>query len=177
MPKNFWNLLLTTAAKTQMSASLISNVQTAYSKTTDGSFVNDLKDVLGSTWMALDWDKDPDPDSVLFFRQARPTEPWTGFKIQGIGHDGQRTSIDKVMEKLKKQLQIRKWWIEASDAMEHILYKDTMVQVITDEKKLQQIFKDPKLKLINDHVKKGRYKRSIGGHMITETTFGLPELR
>jgi len=99
-----WSLLVTTTAKTKLSSNLISLVQSAYAKTPQGSFVNTLKDVVSSNWVAYDWDKDPDADSVLFFRLARANEPWKGYKIQGIGHDTQRTSIDKVLVKVKNQL-------------------------------------------------------------------------
>ena len=172
-----WSLLVTTTAKTKLSSNLISLVQSAYAKTPQGSFVNTLKDVVSSNWVAYDWDKDPDADSVLFFRLARANEPWKGYKIQGIGHDTQRTSIDKVLVKVKNQLKKPGWWIEASDAMEHILYKDNSVPVITDESIATQIFPNTNLSMLGLSNAPGRYSRKAGSSVIKETTFGKPILR
>lgn len=172
-----WALLVTTTAKTHLSPSLINLVQQAYAKTPEGSFVNTAKDVVASNWIAYDWDKDPDADSVMFFRTARASEPWSGYKIQGIGHDTQRTSIDKVMEKIRTQLKKPGWWIEASDAMEHILYKDRSVKVIEDELTLHRLFPNTKLKMLNDSLKKGKYQRMAGPHLIKESVFGLPKIK
>lgn len=177
LPKYNWSLLVTSSAKSKLSNNLVHLVQKAYEKTPQGSFVNTLKDVLSSNWIAYDWDKDPDADSVLFFRLARPSEPWKGYKIQGIGHDTQRASIDKVLVKVRDQLKKPGWWIEASDAMEHILYKDKSVPVLTDEALAQKIFPNTNLKMLNVIGSPGRYSRKAGPMFIKETTFGKPELR
>jgi hypothetical protein len=177
LPKYNWTLLVTTTAKSRLSANFINLVQRAYEKTSQGSFVNSMSDVVASNWIAYDWDKDPEADSVLFFRLARPNDPWKGYKIQGIGHDTQKVSIDKVLTKVREQLKKPGWWIEASDAMEYILYKDKMVPVITDEFVAQRLFPNTNLKMLNTMMAPGRYSRKAGSMTIRETCFGRPEFR
>ena len=65
-PKNFWKLIITSTAKTKLSSNFIDLVQSAYAKTPQGSFVNTVNDVTPSEWIAYDWDKDPEADSVIF---------------------------------------------------------------------------------------------------------------
>ena len=63
-------------------------------------------------------------------------------------------------------------WIESSDAMRHLLQK-LNVPVVTDEQFLQQLFNDPKLKMIEDDL----YSRVLpNGNRISETVFGDPKL-
>jgi hypothetical protein len=177
IPKNHWSLMITDTAKKHMAPNFINLVQTAYAKTPDGSFVNSLKDVVSSNWNAYDWDKDSDADSVIFFRTARSNEPWKGYKIQGIGHDSQRVSIDKIFMKVKALLKTPGWWIEASDAMEHILYKDRSVNFITDESIANRIFPGSNLQMLSDNTKPGKYQRKAGPGTIKETIFGQPKLK
>ena len=176
-PKNFWKLIITSTAKTKLSSNFIDLVQSAYAKTPQGSFVNTVNDVTPSEWIAYDWDKDPEADSVIFFRKPRSNETWKGFKIQGIGHDTQRISIDKVMTKVKRLLMKPGWWIEASDAMEHILYKDKNIPYVTNQYFANDLFPNSKLRMLGDPNKPGKYKRIVGGHEIKETIFGHPKLK
>jgi len=175
--KNFWQLIVTTTAKSRLAPNFVGLVQAAYAKTPEGSFVNTLNDVVATNWIALDWDKDEDADSCIFFRKSRPNESWKGFKIQGIGHDTQRTSIDKVLIKVKDQLIKKGWWIEASDAFEHILYKDRRVPVVTDEDFLVSLFPTSNLQLLNDRQKPGKYVRGVAGKSVKESVFGNPTLK
>jgi len=177
LPKYNWSLVVTTTAKTHLASNLVDLVQKAYSKTPQGSFVNSMKDVVASNWIAYDWDRDPDADAVLFFRVARPGEVWRGYKIQGIGHDTQRTSIDKVLGKVREQLRKPGWWIEASDAMEHILYKDGKIPIVTNEEFLNKLYPHSNLKMLGDKAKPAKYQRRAGTMTIKETTFGMPTLR
>ena len=177
LAKYNWSLVVTSTAKTHLASNLIDLVQRAYEKTPQGSFVNTLKDVVASNWIAYDWDRDPDADAVLFFRVARPDEKWRGYKIQGIGHDTQRTSIDKVLVKVRDQLRKPGWWIEASDAMEHILYKDSRIPVVRDEQLLNKLYPNSNVKILDDKTKPAKYERRAGTATIKETTFGIPKLR
>ncbi len=170
LPKNQWELLISNADKEEVGGDLVGLVQTAYSNTPDGSFVNSLKDVIPSDWNVIDWDKDPDVDATVFYRVNRPGESWAGYKIQGIGHDGTRTSKDKALMKVQEMLQKRGWWIESSDAMRHIL-KKLNANPVTNEQFLQRLFKDPNLKMIDQDT----YQRKLAnGNVITETVFGYP---
>ena len=73
--------------------------------------------------MALDWDADDDIDTTIFYRTPRASEPWRGFKIQGLCHDNQKESKRKVIDKIAELLTNPGWWIEASGALRHILKK------------------------------------------------------
>jgi hypothetical protein len=76
-------------------------VDNAYRATSLGSFVQNASQVAASDWVALDWDPQPDLDCTVFYRKARPNESWTGYKIQGIGHDGKQESKQKVIQRVK----------------------------------------------------------------------------
>lgn len=152
---------------------LISVVQTAYSKTPKVSFINTKRDLAEPDWHSIDIDNDPDIDATIFYRNHRSGEPWKGSKIQGIGHDGSRKAIDKVLVELKKLLTKPGYWVEASDALEHVLYKSS-VSYIEDESFLQKLFPKSDLKLTGDRRK---YIRILtGGKKIKETVFGKPKV-
>jgi hypothetical protein len=121
LPKNVWELIISTADKHEVGTELVDLVKNAYSVTPRGSMINSLKDVIPSDWNVIDWDKDPDIDSCVFYRHNRPNENWIGYKIQGIGHDGTRTSKDYAINKVKELLEKNGVWIESSDAMRHVL--------------------------------------------------------
>lgn len=178
-PKNRWTFVTTTTAKTKLAPNFIDLVQTAYEKTPEGSFVNTLKDVLSSEWIAFDFpgEKSGNPNCVIFYRKNRSNEPWNGWKIQGIGHDSTRPAIDKVIKQVKTQLKKDGWWVEASDALEHLLYKDKYVKYVNSEILANQIFPNSSLKMLDDNLKPGRYSRKVGGHVVKETIFGKPKLR
>lgn len=173
LPKNKWELIISNSDKEEVGNDLVSLVQQAYSNTPDGSFVNSIKDVIPSDWNVIDWDQDPDVDSTVFYRINRPGEAWHGHKIQGLGHDGTRTSKDKAMSKIQELLSKKGWWIESSDAMRHVL-KKLNVPAVTDEKFLQQLFNDPNLRMIDSDT----YIRHLqNGTKIKETVFGNPVLK
>jgi len=170
LPKNSWEVLTADPDKAEFGQELVNLVQTAYKNTPLGSHVNDLNDVVPSDWIVLDWDKNPDVDTVLFYRVNRSGEPWRGNKIQGLGHDGQQGSKRKAIQKLESQLQKNGWWIESSDALQSVL-RTTAAPAITDENFLRKLFQDPKLKMIDADT----YVRTLGnGREITETVFGKP---
>lgn len=173
LPKNTWELLMANSDKEEVGHELVDLVKTAYTSTPKGSFVNSLKDVIPSDWNVIDWDKDPDIDSCVFYRHNRPNESWVGYKIQGVGHDGTRTSKDYTISKVQELLQKNGVWIESSDAMRHILKKLNSVP-ITNEEFLQRLFNDNRLKMIDEDT----YKRTLNdGTVIEETVFGKPRLK
>lgn len=172
LPKNQWELVVSNSDKEELGTDLVSLVRHAYSNTPQGSFVNSIKDVIPSDWNVIDWDQDPDVDSCVFYRKNRPNENWVGHKLQGLGHDGTRTSKDKALSKIHNLLLRDGVWIESSDAMRHVLLKLNLAP-IKDEEFLQQLFNDPDLKMINDYT----YVRTLpGGGKVTETVFGNPKL-
>ena len=165
--KKQWGVIKSNSDKREFSDDLVRLVTKAYSVTKVGSFVNSVKDVMPSTWVAVDVDKDPDIDATLFYRKTK-----FGNKIQGLGHDGSRGTKDAALGKQMKLLNTSGWWVEASDAIEHIMYKNT-VPYISDEKEAQRIFPNTDLKMNGN---KGQYTRKIAdGTVITETIFGKPK--
>jgi hypothetical protein len=173
LPKDQWVLDISNDAKQDVGDELVSLVQTAYSKTPQGSFVNSIKDVIPSGWNIIDFDEDPDVDSCIFYRGPRSNESWQGHKIQGLGHDGSRASKDKAIGKIRDLLGSPGWWIESSDAMRAVL-KKLNVPAITDEETLRKLFNDPNLKMIDDDT----YTRKLStGGQVSETVFGNPILK
>jgi hypothetical protein len=172
LPKNQWVIDISNADKHEVSDDLVGLVQVAYSNTPQGSFVNSLKDVIPSDWNVIDWDHDPDVDACVFYRRNRAGEPWHGFKIQGIGHDGSRTSKDKAINKIQQMLTKPGVWLESSDAMRHIL-KKLSIPAVEDLKTLQALFNDPFLEMVDNDT----YDRRLpGGKVVRETVFGNPTL-
>ena len=170
LPKNSWEVLTANPDKQEFGQELVNLVQNAYKNTPLGSNVNSLGDVVPSDWVVLDWDKNPDVDSLIFYRVNRSGETWTGKKIQGLGHDGQKDSKNKAIYKLEKLLQQQGWWIESSDALRSVLLK-TSAPVVTQEDYLQELFNDPNLRMVDQVT----YVRTLGnGKEITETVFGHP---
>ena len=173
LPKNSWEVLTTTPDKAEFGQELIDLVQNAYGVTDMGSMVNAFKDVIPSDWMVLDWDNQPDVDTLLFYRVSRGDEAWTGNKIQGIGHDGQKGSKQNAIKKLESVLHQNSWWVESSDALRHVMLK-TSAPVVTDEEFLRKLFNDPNLTMIDEVT----YERYLGdGTKLTETVLGKPTLR
>jgi len=173
IPKNKWVMLLSTADKYEAGDNLIDLVQTAYSITKNGSFVNSIKDVIPSDWRVYNWDKDPDIDATVFYRRPRPGENWSGFKIQGIGHDGQKLSKQHVINQVAKLLLKNGWWSETSDAMRHILSR-LGAHAVTNQRTLQRLFNDSELTMITADT---YTRRLTTDHYITETVFGYPVIK
>lgn len=171
LPKNKWEVL---PSPKPYSDELINLVQTAYKNTPEGSFVNTTSDLVKSNWVALDFDDEPDIDVTIFYRNSKSNETWDGNKIQGIGHDGTREAINKVLSELEKLLSKPGNWVEASDALEHILYK-MGVPYVKDENEAQLIFPNTNLEFTGD---KGKYIRDLGsGGKAKETIFGNPKIK
>lgn len=167
--KKKWGVIKSTSDKTEFSDDLVRLVTTAYSVTTYGSFINSVKDVLPSDWVAIDIDSDPNIDAAIFYRKTK-----FGNKIQGLGHDGSRETKDIVLKYQMKLLNKSGWWVEASDAIEHIMYKNS-VPFVSDESKAQKMFPGSELEM--NGKRPGQYTRKLkGGTVITETIFGKPKV-
>jgi hypothetical protein len=173
LPKDQWELVISNGDKEELGTDLVSLVRQAYSNTPQGSFVNSIKDVIPSDWTVIDWDNDPDVDATVFYRANRGGENWQGYKIQGLGHDGTRTSKDKALNKIRQLLRKPGVWLESSDAMRAVL-KKLNVPAVTDERLLQRLFNDPNLRMIDTDT----YERILPtGQKVTETIFGNPKVK
>jgi hypothetical protein len=172
LPKDQWETLISTADKEEVGDDLVQLVQQAYNSTPEGSFVNSMKDVIPSDWEVIDWDGDQSINATVFFRKPRGNENWTGNKIQGLGHDGQRGSKDRAVKKMIEMLGQRGYWLEGSDAMRAVL-KRYQVPAISNEQFLQRLFNDSQLRMVD----KSTYQRRLSNRVITESVFGKPILR
>ena len=172
LPKNQWVIDISNDAKQDFGDDLVSLVQRAYKNTPQGSFVNNIKDVIPSDWNVIDFDEDPNIDACVFFRGPRSNEVWQGHKIQGIGHDGTPAGKQEVIKKTTQLLGLPGWWIESSNAMRAVL-KRVGVPPVTDEAVLKRLFNDPNLTMIDQDT----YSRHLpDGTEIKETVFGNPKL-
>jgi hypothetical protein len=170
--KNHWEIDISTDAKQELGDDLISLVQTAYAGTPQGSFVNSISNILPSDWAVLDFDPDPDVDSAVFYRGPRPGESWTGFKIQGLGHDGTKASKEHSLSKMVEMLNKSGWWIESSGALRSVLAKRGC-NVVQDPEILNSLFPGTGLEMVNHTT----YTRQLpDGGTITETVFGHPKV-
>jgi hypothetical protein len=152
---------------------LVDLVQTAYRKTPEGSFINSVGDLAPSEWLAKDFNDDPKLDVTIFYRKARANETWAGFKIQGVGHNGSDDGKKLVLQKMKELLGKSGFWVEASDALEHVLYK-TGAPYVKDEGFAQKVFPKTDLKMTGN---RGQYTRKLGSKTLKETIFGNPKLK
>jgi hypothetical protein len=172
LPKDQWETLISTADKEEVGDNLVQLVQQAYNATPEGSFVNSMKDVIPSDWEVIDWDGDQSINATVFFRKPRGNENWQGYKIQGLGHDGQRASKDRAIKKMIQMLETRGYWLEGSDAMRAVL-KRYQVIAVSNEQFLQRLFNDSQLRMVNHDT----YQRKLSNRVITESVFGRPILR
>ncbi len=174
LTKNKWVDIDDEPNKKHFGGELSGLVKQAYGKTELGSFINSQDDVDKSDWLVLDWDHDPEIDATIFYRLPRSGEAWTGFKIQGIGHDGSAGSKDAIFDRLVKQLSEPKWWIESSGALRRVLMKKNC-PVVKDVEIIRKLFKDKTIEMDN----KGTYTRSLtsGSKTEHETVFGNPTLK
>jgi hypothetical protein len=170
LQKGKWQVVLSNADKQELGNDLVDLVSHAYGNTPHGSFVNSVREVIPSDWQVLDWDKDPGVDACVFYRSARGNESWRGYKIQGIGHDGQQHSKSQAVHKVHEMLQRPGTWIESSDALRAVL-KRLHVESVTDEQMLKRLFNDPNLQMVD----RDTYTRKLSnGQTVTETVFGQP---
>jgi hypothetical protein len=167
--KNRWSLIVTDSDKSTWANELVDLVQNAYRHTNLGSFVQNAAQVSASDWVALDWDPDPELDCTVFYRSARPNEAWTGYKIQGIGHDGQAESKQRVLARVKNLLGKPGTWIESSDSLARTLGR-LGLEPVTDLKVLNKLFPNTNLRMVSDKS----YERDAGGRRIREQVFGNP---
>lgn len=165
--KGTWEHLMS-KDKEDYSADLIKLVDNAYKHTTLGSFVKSINDIKNSEWLVLDYDPNPELDIAIFYRGPRANENWKGYKIQGVGHDGQMESKVKMMAELVKVLSKDGYWIEASERMEAALRK---ANVRVEKDNLKNIF--PSIEKINPD---GSYVRTVDGNKVKETIFGKPKV-
>jgi len=173
LPKKKWEIISSNPTKQIAGKNLIELVDTAYKSTPLGSFVKSISDVVKSDWLVIDYNETDEIDACIFYREPRSNENWIGKKIQGIGHDGVKESKKIIIEKMIQKLNEDGFWIEASDAMEHVLNKNNCPKV-NDLETLKKLFPSSEVKLLDD----GSYERTLeSGEVVKESVFGKPQFK
>lgn len=131
--------------------------------------INKILDPKYTWWEAIDSDKDPQADAVMFGRKTRG-----GIKMGGIGHDGTAGSKSDLMRMKLIQLNKSGYWVEASGRPAEIYYGKG-APYVKDPKIIEKLFPGSKVNWLND---KGKYTRVLSGVRKTdvETVFGKPRI-
>jgi hypothetical protein len=110
-------------------------------------------------WTAIDIDKDPNVDCVIFSR------PSHGHKISGWGHDGSKEARKELMKQLISLLHKHGFWIEVSGRPAEILIESGCRYA--SEKTVKRIFPDSEINWLGDGV----YTRTLPDGTITEKEY------
>lgn len=166
--KGEWILLSSSGEAMEIYQTLIDLVKNAYENTKLGTFLKYRSDIGKSQyWEIVNVDDDPEPDVCVFGRNPGSNEKWSGIKLQGLGHDGQRISKHSAVEKMVSLLNKGGFWIEASDVVESILRKKGVR--ICKEEEVSKAFPNG----IDKYNSDGSYLRTLpDGKQIQETSFG-----
>jgi hypothetical protein len=110
-------------------------------------------------WTAVDIDKDPNVDCVLFSR------PSHGHKISGWGHDGSKEARKELMKHLISILHKSGFWIEVSGRPAEILIESGCRYA--SKETISRIFPDSEINWLGD----GLYTRTLPDGSITEQEY------
>ena len=95
--KNKWIKLIDDNKIDELKNNLFILVNNAYSKIGGNNVIKSPDDIFKrSYWEAIDIDTDPDADSLIFGKKTN-----YGIKITGIGHDGNRRTKKRLLNKLR----------------------------------------------------------------------------
>jgi hypothetical protein len=110
-------------------------------------------------WTAVDIDKDPNADVVIFSRKSN------GYKISGWGHDGSKEAKKELLKKLINILQKKGFWIEVSGRPAEILINAGCK--INDYNTVRRIFPNSKINWLGN----GAYTRTLPDGKVTEEEY------
>jgi ribosomal protein L28 len=117
-------------------------------------------------WTAVDIDRDPNADVVIFSRKSH------GHKISGWGHDGSKEARKELMRQLSNLLHKKGFWIEVSGRPAELLISTGCKR--NEYNVVKKIFPNSKINWIGD----GIYTRTLPDGEITEEEYlvGYPEI-
>ena len=169
--KNKWIEMVNRGDREALKEELYVLIQNAYGPIGGHVRVSSVDKVLDpelTYWEAIDDDKDPNADAVLFGKKNR-----NGVKISGFGHDGTSNSKHDLIAKQKATLSKTGYWIEASGRPAEVLYGQG-VPYVKDPKVIEKLF-GMSVKWLDD---KGWYIRDINKELRSnkETVFGKPSV-
>jgi hypothetical protein len=164
--------------KDELKQTLFKLIQTAYApigghlkfKTPD-----DIKDPDLKYWKMADIDQDPEID-VVYFGKKTPF----GIKHTGIGHDGEKPNIKKLLIKKSAELRTSGNYVEVSKGAFDSFVGKGKVPIIDDEETVRKVLGDRRSKETTwhgEHPKgtypgNGWYTRIIGGKEVIKTMIG-----
>lgn len=152
-------------------------INNAYSKIGGHLKIRSPKDVLDPSlnyWVVADTDSDPDIDAVYFGK-----DQGKNIKHTGIGHDGEKSTIKKVLTQKTKELKKSGHYIEVSGGAFKAFVMIGNVPTIDDEMVVKRLLKGKNITWYGKHPKKnlpgdGWYGRTIGGKEIIKIIAGVP---
>ena len=127
-------------------------------------------------WYAADVDKDPDPDITTFGKMKAGN-----YKLTGAASDGTPPAKAFLVNKLGKLMNTSGNYVEASDALAHVLMTKKNVPYVTDEEGVQKLLPGKSFTFVGKHPDgkypgyDGWYYRDIGGNKILKIILGNPK--
>ena len=136
---------------------------------------DDIKDPDLKFWRMADIDDDPDID-VVYFGKKTPF----GVKHTGMGHDGEKANIKKLLIKKSAELKTPGNYVEVSKGAFDSFVGKGNVPIIDDEETVRKVLGDRRSKETTWHGKHpkgtypgdGWYSRKIGGKQVIKTMIG-----
>lgn len=135
-------------------------------------------------FFAADINSEPSADVVISGRDTK-----YGYKITGIGHDGERPSKTEVVGKTADLLKKPGTFLEVSDSLAKFLFKEHKVPCVSDEVEvlevLSSVLRDRKITWYGEHPNekirkmypeyvKGWYGREMYGEYHIKILAGMP---
>ena len=176
-PKNKY-IEPTTSDKEKLKQTLFDLIQTAYAPI--GGHLkfqspDDIKDPDLKYWKMADIDADPEID-VVYFGKKTPF----GVKHTGIGHDGEKANIKKLLIKKSAELKKPGNYVEVSKGAFDSFVGKGNVPIIDDEETVRKVLGQRRSDQTTWHGKhpkgkkpgNGWYTRKIGGREVDKTMIG-----
>ena len=139
---------------------------------------DDIKDPDLKFWKMADIDADPDID-VVYFGKKTPF----GVKHTGMGHDGDKANVKKLLIKKSAELKTPGNYVEVSKGAFDSFVGKGNVPIIDDEETVRKVLGDRRsdqMTWYGKHPKgkkpgNGWYTRKIGGREVDKTMIGNPK--
>lgn len=163
----------------KISKQLYDLIDNAYSKIGGHLKVRSPKDVLTpelNYWVAADVDNDPQIDVVAFGKDLGKN-----IKHTGIGHDGEKSNIKKILKNKTQQLKKSGNYIEVSGGAFKAFVMTGNVPTVSDENLVRKLLKGKDITWYGEHPTKslpgkGWYGRKIGGKEVVKIIAGVPTI-
>jgi len=164
--------------KEELKQTLFDLIQTAYSSIGGHLKIkspDDINDPDLRYWKIADIDTDPNIDVVYFGKKTQ-----FGVKHTGMGHDGDKSNIKKLLIQKSNELKNPGNYVEVSKGAFDSFVGKGNVPIIDDEETVRKVLGDRRSKEMTWYGKhpkgnkpgEGWYSRKIGGKEVTKTLIG-----